>query len=388
MLDGAPTVHCVHSSCREFVAEDAILGLEILDGGLLLATTDGGKTWQPRKTGTTENLIAIQTIGDSGWLSGYDGVILHSSDGERTWTRQDSGVTQALEGLYFLDAEHGWAVGWAGTVLRTLDGGKTWHAIKTDAASWSLSSVYFRDPKNGWIAGFGMIIAIALNFLLLPACLALLRPRGEPEPIGFRRAAPLDRFLVERRSWVIGAAAVLAALCLALLPRVSFDFDPLNLKDPKSESVATARDLMKDPMTTPYTAEILAPSPSEAEGIADRLAVRGHRECGVAGVRRELQGAADHVLGLCLIEIGRGGSLRRGDGSAGIELSCPPGRQCRGVERGLGVRRDAVDVPEIHREPNHGNEWDEEQAKQHGNVTRTVANETTKCSEQSRPGTG
>jgi len=124
----------------------------------------------------------------------------------------------------------------------------------------------------GWIAGFGMLIAIALNFLMLPAGLALLRPRGEPEPVGFARAAPLDRFLLERRTWVIGAAAVLAAACLALLPRVSFDFDPLNLKDPKSESGAPARDLMQDPMTTPYTAELLAPSLSEAEGVADRLA--------------------------------------------------------------------------------------------------------------------
>lgn len=124
----------------------------------------------------------------------------------------------------------------------------------------------------GWIAGFGMIIAITLNFLLLPAGLALVRPPGEPEPIGFRRLASLDRFLLERRQWVIGAAAVLAAGCLALLPRVGFDFDPLNLKDPASESVATARELMKDPMTTPYTAEILAPSLSEAEAIAGRLA--------------------------------------------------------------------------------------------------------------------
>jgi len=50
----------------------------------------------------------------------------------------------------------------------------------------------------GWIAGGGMLIAIALNFLLLPALLAIVRPRGEPEAIGFRRAAPLDRWLIER----------------------------------------------------------------------------------------------------------------------------------------------------------------------------------------------
>jgi hopanoid biosynthesis associated RND transporter like protein HpnN len=123
----------------------------------------------------------------------------------------------------------------------------------------------------GWIAGGGMIIAITLNFLLLPALLTLLRPRGEPEPIGFRRAAPLDRWLIERRRWVITAAALLAIGSVALSPFISFDFDPLNLKNPKSESVATARDLMNDPMTTPYTAEILAPSLKDAEALAERV---------------------------------------------------------------------------------------------------------------------
>ncbi len=124
----------------------------------------------------------------------------------------------------------------------------------------------------GWIAGIGMIIAIALNFVLLPAGLTLLRPPGEPEPIGFRRLAPADRFLLEQRRWVIAAAAVLAIAGIALLPRVSFDFDPLDLKNPRSESVATARALMADPMTTPYTAEILAPSLPQAEAMAGRLA--------------------------------------------------------------------------------------------------------------------
>ena len=123
----------------------------------------------------------------------------------------------------------------------------------------------------GWIAGAGMIIAIAMNFLLLPALLTLLRPRGEPEPIGFRHIAPFDRWLIERRRWVIGGAALLAAGCLALLPYIAFDFDPLNLKNPNTESVSTARDLMKDPMTTPYTAEVLAPTLPDAQALAERL---------------------------------------------------------------------------------------------------------------------
>lgn len=131
---------------------------------------------------------------------------------------------------------------------------------------------YTGIEELGWIAGAGMLIGIALTFLLLPATITLLRPRGEPEPIGFRRAAVLDRFLLERRQWVVASATLLAIVGLALLPRLSFDFDPLNLKNPKSESVLTARDLMQDPMTSPYTAEVLTPSVAEAEQLADRLA--------------------------------------------------------------------------------------------------------------------
>jgi hopanoid biosynthesis associated RND transporter like protein HpnN len=123
----------------------------------------------------------------------------------------------------------------------------------------------------GWIAGFGMLVAIVLNLVLLPALLALLQPRGEAAPVGFRWTAPIDRFLLRYRRWVIAGAAGLAVLSLALLPALRFDFDPLNLKDPKTESVMTARDLMNDPMTTPYTAQMIAPSLREAETLAARL---------------------------------------------------------------------------------------------------------------------
>lgn len=133
---------------------DPLHGFAVGDGGTVLATEDGAKTWQPRTSGTKEHLLSVFTIGNLAWTAGFDGTVLHSIDGGRTWNKQTSGTTMALESIFFLDPDHGWAVGWSGTILRTADGGKTWESIKTSAASWSLATVRFLDAKNGWAAGF------------------------------------------------------------------------------------------------------------------------------------------------------------------------------------------------------------------------------------------
>lgn len=134
-----------------------------------------------------------------------------------------------------------------------------------------LPTHYIGISELGLIAGAGMLIGITLTFLLLPALLALLRPKGEPEPIGFRWAAGLDRFLLHQRRRTILLAALAGAVGIALLPHLTFDFDPLDLNNPKSEAVTTLFSMMKDPTTNPYTAEILAPSVAAAAALADRL---------------------------------------------------------------------------------------------------------------------
>jgi len=123
----------------------------------------------------------------------------------------------------------------------------------------------------GVIAGAGMIIALLLNLTLLPALLTLLRPPGEPRPVGFLRAAPVDRFLVTHRAPIIGFAALIGLASIAALHWLSFDFNPLHLQNPHEEAVSTLFDLMKDPNTTPYTIDILAPSVPAAVQMADRL---------------------------------------------------------------------------------------------------------------------
>ena len=132
-------------------------------------------------------------------------------------------------------------------------------------------TTYRGVSELGIIAGAGMLIAFFLNITLLPALLMMLRPGGERAPIGYTWAAGLDRFLVRRRFGVMAAAAILALGALALLPFQEFDFNPLHLKDPRAESVATLRELMANEVTTPNTLEKLMPSVAEAAALAARL---------------------------------------------------------------------------------------------------------------------
>ena len=134
-----------------------------------------------------------------------------------------------------------------------------------------LPTDYAGVANLGFVAGTGMIVTYGLSLTLLPALLAILRPGGEPEEIGFMRLGALDGFIARHPRFVVLVAAAMGIAALIQMPQLSFDFNPLDLQNPKVESVATALELMKDPETSPYTADILAPNPAAAEAIAARL---------------------------------------------------------------------------------------------------------------------
>jgi hopanoid biosynthesis associated RND transporter like protein HpnN len=124
----------------------------------------------------------------------------------------------------------------------------------------------------GLIAGVSMAIAWFLNLTLLPALLTLLRPPGEAEPMGYPWTAGLDRFLLQRRRWVLGAALLLGLASAVIGLGLKFDFNPLNLKDREAESVATLLDLSANPETAPNSLDILVADRAEAEAMTARLA--------------------------------------------------------------------------------------------------------------------
>src|SRR5271170_6144040 len=123
----------------------------------------------------------------------------------------------------------------------------------------------------GLIAGTGMIVAFVTTVILLPALLSVLKPLGEPAPIGWAALASLDRFLDRRRNWVVGVTLTAVILGLPLLGGLRFDFNPLNLRSKDAESVSTLLDLTRDPDTSPNTIDILESDLAHATALAEKL---------------------------------------------------------------------------------------------------------------------
>ena len=118
----------------------------------------------------------------------------------------------------------------------------------------------------GIIATAGMAIAWLLNLTLLPALLAMMPPQVRRVEV-----QRVSRQRLQRPAWVVAAATLAGVASLPALSAVSFDFNPLNLKDPQSESMRAFADLAADPATTPHVIEALAPSLGQADALAARL---------------------------------------------------------------------------------------------------------------------
>ncbi|MFH5926060.1 MMPL family transporter [Roseomonas xinghualingensis] len=136
-----------------------------------------------------------------------------------------------------------------------------------------LPTTFIGVAELGAIAGLGMIVALVLSVTLLPALLVLMRPPpGGQAEVGYPALAPVEAALTRHRRVVLAISALAALGCIALLPLLRFDFNPLHLRSPRVESMSTLQDLMKDQDRTPNTISILAPSLEEADALAQRLA--------------------------------------------------------------------------------------------------------------------
>ena len=135
-----------------------------------------------------------------------------------------------------------------------------------------LPTDYKGVSELGKIAGVGMLVAFTSSITVLPALLSLLNPPGEKEPVGYAFLAPVDHFLEKHRVGIIVGTLLIAVAGLPLLYFLRFDFNPINLRNSKVESIATFLDLRRDPNTGANAINVMTNSEADAKKIEARLA--------------------------------------------------------------------------------------------------------------------
>ena len=150
-------------------------------------------------------------------------------------------------------------------------GGLVLSAVSAAAGFYSFLPTDYRGlAELGLIAGSGMFIALFANLTVLPALLTVIPMRIRPTAdIALRRARVPPRGLAIA---VTAGALTVGLIALAALPWARFDFNPLNLKDPETESTRTFLDLIQDPDVPVYTIDILAETLAAADAKAALLA--------------------------------------------------------------------------------------------------------------------
>ena len=135
-----------------------------------------------------------------------------------------------------------------------------------------LPTDYRGISELGKIAGAGMLIAFITSVTVLPALLDLLNPPGEKEAVGYAFLAPVDEFLEKHRIPIIVGTILIAVAGLPLLHWMKFDFNPINLRSAKVESISTFLDLRKDPNTGANAINVMTTSEADAKKIEAKLA--------------------------------------------------------------------------------------------------------------------
>ncbi|WAK03511.1 MMPL family transporter [Methylobacter sp. YRD-M1] len=131
---------------------------------------------------------------------------------------------------------------------------------------------YTGVSELGAIAGAGIFISLLITLTVLPAVLKLFPLNSGPAKKSDHLFPDwVYRFPIEHAKLVRWTTLALIVVGLGLLTQARFDINPLNLRDPESESVVTFRELLKTKDTSPMTLTVMAKSKDETLATAEKL---------------------------------------------------------------------------------------------------------------------
>ena len=145
---------------RLLLLDGAFAGPDIVavgERGTIVRSTDNAQTWQPVASATSATLTGVTFADDGqhGWAVGHDALILATTDGGKTWAKQwqSENLQDSFLAALALDAQHAFAIGAYGLFLATADGGKTWARRKIIEDDYHLNRLTRGPSGTLYLAG-------------------------------------------------------------------------------------------------------------------------------------------------------------------------------------------------------------------------------------------
>ncbi|MCK5356302.1 MAG: MMPL family transporter [Methyloprofundus sp.] len=130
---------------------------------------------------------------------------------------------------------------------------------------------YMGVSELGLISGVSMFIGLFVSLIVLPALLTLLKlkhakPFHHPAKPSF-----LQTFPFRYKKTIRISSVLLAFACLFAIPYITFDSNPIDMRNPKAMSVITFKDLLQSKTDSPYALYALSDSLEETQLLSAQL---------------------------------------------------------------------------------------------------------------------
>ena len=145
-------------------------------------------------------------------------------------------------------------------------------AITTAIGFYAFMPTTYRGVAElGLISGTGMIISFLITMILIPALQRFFPTQPRKSSVSVRTINKILDLPRHSRKWVyaVTIAAILASVMT--LMQIRFDYNLLNLNNPRAESVQTFQELLKNTEDSPWHIDILVDDLEETKQVVQRL---------------------------------------------------------------------------------------------------------------------
>lgn len=130
----------------------------------------------------------------------------------------------------------------------------------------------------GLLAGTSLFICLIVTLTALPALLTFMPTQAAPlavvnsnKPAFSSWTEKMAKFTLHFAKPIALVTCLLAGLSIFMVFKVQADFNPINLRDPHTESVVAFKNLIKDKNTTPMTLTVMLKEGSQVKALQQQL---------------------------------------------------------------------------------------------------------------------